>query len=394
MTPAAMLAALKKDRPKDGPRFCVVHAAYDLPGGEAWFGGDVDNRALLNARVNSGSLNQSNGFLAEAYHLRPRDRYIRGLVVRRLRHQVDVELLEGEFGSGGYAGHNRGWVQAMFLVAQRVGDREVLELALRVMAAVVAIEDYLEAPADAHRTLRGKSFMPGSRCGDRRGASEARDACREMETTGKQARKMPPQDATTIEVWMVRNAVVDGLLPKIEPGPLVNARWPLVIRKYEHGMEAFFPNGMPRFANGRPSAIGPLYGVSVDYRKPLLLDGVRGGAVEWVAWDEFAEKYKGSRPEGWNYPGGPLPRRLPERDLGRQLSSVTLSGPGSPPEPPKKPPTKEPPVPPKPSNTPTRYEIVAARNITTGQRNVTLIVEPNSAGELVLVRQNPPEPDA
>jgi hypothetical protein len=270
-------------------------------------------------------------------------------VVERLRHQR-VELLEGEFGSSGYSGHNWGWLIAIYLVALRNGDAEVMDLALRVMALMLAVEEFLRAPEGAHPTLRGHSFIPGSRCADRRGYDEDRDDIGRDAMAGKPVGRDPKSGHQHIEVWMVRNAVAAGLLPPIAPAPIesVRPRWRLRIRHFAHGMEAVFIDGMPR-------SIAPLYALSVDWRKALLPDGVRGGAAEWVAWDDVEPSYK---PRGWEVPGGPLPRQLPARDLGRLLSEVTLGGdagsaPGPAPQPP--PPFPKPgpqPKPPAPPPTP------------------------------------------
>lgn len=309
-----MLAAL--DAEKDWPRSCHVCAAYDLDGTH-YLGGDLDDAVEISRRINRGSINQRQGYLAELYHQRPDDPMVRGIVVGRLRHQA-VELLEGEALSTTYPLINRGWVLAIFLVAQRVGDQEVMRLCLDIMRAVVALESYLECPGDAQPDLRHRTVAPGGRSGDRRGINEDRDQARALETTGRPRFRWRPMTAANVELYMIRDAINADHLPKIEPAErLPKLRWPLTVRKYQHGHEAAFAAGMDR-------TIGPLYGVSVDYRKPLKPNGARGGAVEWVAWDEFADAWKGSRPDGWDYPGGPMPRPLPRRDLGRLISEETI----------------------------------------------------------------------
>lgn len=334
-----MLAVL--DAEKDWPRSCHVCAAYDLDG-KVYLGGDLDNEAEIIRRINKGSINQRNGYLSEYFHQRPDDPAVRGIVVGRLRHQA-AELLEGELLSTTYPLINRGWVLAMYLVAQRNGDEEVMGLCVDIMRAVVALESYLECPADAHTTLRHRTASPGGRSGDRRGINQDRDQGRALETTGRPRFKWRPMSIANVELYMLRDSIDAGHLPKIKPAAnLPRLRWPLTFRKFEHGHEAAFEGGME-------GTIGPLYGVSVDYRLPAKPDGVRGGAVEWVGWDEFADAWKGTRPDGWDYPGGPMPRPLPSRDLGRLISERTIGGGGqTAPPPTDDDENEEPPVPPKP----------------------------------------------
>ena len=66
--------------------------------------------------------------------------------------------------------------------------------------------------------------------------SADRDACRELETTGRA--KFPSLNATNVELHLVRNAIERGLLPRLPADPLPRLRWPLVVRLYEHGHEA------------------------------------------------------------------------------------------------------------------------------------------------------------
>lgn len=370
MNPATMLAMT--DAENDWPRSAHVSAAFGLEEDAlTYLGGDLSNDKEIDRRINRGSINQQNGYLSALYLLRRDTPQVRSLVLRRLRQQL-VALLGSELLSTTYGAINRGWVLAFYLAAERFGDQEVADLALEIMARAVAIEEALECPATADTDLRWHTVAPGGRCGDRNGIAMERDQARSIETTS--ASRWPLREGNRdIETWMIRHAVERGMLPLIEPAPLdsIGLQWTLDIRYYEDGHEARF--------RGMENAIGALEAVSVDYRAPLLREGTHGGAVEWVGWDTWAERWKGSRPAGWNLRWRPGAPDLPKRNLGRLLREVTVGKPQEP-ERPSKPQNPEKPMPNEPKKPPAGKDKRKWRHVALG-----------SDGQEVVVRVTPPE---
>ena len=335
----------------DTPRKGHIAAAYDLPKvALEVLGGDLTDSVKIDHLINRGSINQAGGYRSAFYSLAPGRARAGVLVV--LRRQL-VELLGSELLANAYAGINRGWVLAIYRVAKRVGDEEVAALALKVYTLIVTVEMALACPADAHPKLRLRCVAPGGRSGDRNGMSSVRDESRALETTGRPlVRTYTGQ--LWVEVWMVRHAIEEGILPRIAPAPLseVRTRWPLRVRYFTDGHEADFFQGMP-------TAMGALDRVSVRYDMAPGPGDARwqhGMAVESSGWDTWAPRWKSSRPAGWNFPWRPGAPALPERDLGRLVREVVI-GEGADvdrPEPTKPPPGPKPPEPtkPKPSTGP------------------------------------------
>lgn len=372
MNPATMLSLI--DAANDTPRGAHVAAAFGLrEDALRYLGGKLDNEHEIDRRIDKGSINQRNGYLSALYFLRPDTPAVRSLLLRRLRQQL-VELLESEFLSTTYGAINRGWVLAVYLAADRIGDAEVASLALEIMRRVVAVEEALECPPNAHSDLKWRTVAPGGRTGDRNGMALERDQARAIETTGKPRWPMREGDRE-VEVWMVLRAVQNGLLPMIDPAPLnmIGTRWTLDIRYYEEGHEARFRN-MER-------AIGALDAVSVDYRMSVLREGTHGGAVEWAGWDEWAPQWKGSRPEGRYLPWRNGAPELPRRNLGRLLREITVGGDLKTPEKPSNP-RPEKPMPTKPKKPSDKDD--------RQWRHVKL---PTDEGGEIIVKVTPPEAD-